>query len=126
LLDEVSHAGLGRTVEHERGDIGRLVGDDRNLRRQVDRPARSPSAFIDSAIARDREHPGAKLTLVAVEAVQIADDLEEDLSGQIFRVAGALCAQVTEHRRSEILVDAAPRPFGARSGRVKNSWETRT
>lgn len=71
----------------------------------------------------DDEHPRAELALAAVEARQVAHDLEEHLACEILRLARAPGAQVAEHDGDEIPVDVGPGPLGARSGRGEDHGE---
>ena len=68
----------------------------------------------------DREHPRAELTVIALETVQIPDDLEEDIPGEILGIGRALAPQVSDDAGSQVLVYVRPRGFGARPGRLQH------
>ena len=71
----------------------------------------------------DREGPGAELGFVAVEAREVADDLEHHLAEQVVRVVGAAGAQVAEQGGGELGVEGPPGRVVAGTGPPKDRRE---
>ena len=56
----------------------------------------------------DRERPGAEVGFVAIEAREVADDLEHHLAEQVVGLIGAASAQVAEQGGGELGVQGPP------------------
>ena len=67
-------------------------------------------------MVRDHQSPRAELRLSSGKAGKVAGDLEEDLAGQVLRLAGAPAAQVAEHEWSEVAIQRRPCPLGPGPG----------
>jgi hypothetical protein len=123
--DEAEHEHLAlvcvEAVEQRQHLLGRGSFEQRHLavdgwqrrfevlgRRRVGWPAGRRASGIDQATVRDREHPGPEPGFVALEAVQGAYDLEEDLTDHVLGVRGALDPQVAEQGRSQVAVQLVP------------------
>jgi predicted DNA-binding protein (MmcQ/YjbR family) len=80
-------------------------------------------ALVEQPVVGDRERPGFEVALAAVEAREVADDLEHDLAEQVVGVARPLRAEVAEQRGRELGVDGAPGSLLAGPGRLKGRLE---
>jgi hypothetical protein len=82
----------------------------------ANRSAALSTPCVEEAEVCDREHPGAELCVITLETVQIADDLEKYVPGEVLRVGRALTSQVSDHAGTQVLIYVRPRRVGTGPG----------
>ncbi len=120
---EQEHVALARgggdqqVVELPRAEVRDRLVLERALRRAafevlvlggIRRAGAGAPTGIDHPVMGDREHPRAERGLIALEAVQVTDDLEEGLGGDVLRRGAALPGEVAGEHRGEIEVELRP------------------
>ena len=88
----------------------RRIGDD-------DVSVSTPTTdVVDAPPMSDGEHPAAKVMTVAVEAVKVAGDTDEDVTEQVLRLVDSVRPEVSEHGTRKIVVTGLQRRRPCRFG----------
>ena len=69
------------------------------------------------------EDPRPEARLVALEAVDVPDELAEDLAADAVGIGGALRPQVAEQRGGQAVVEAGPCPLGPHARGLEDRLE---
>jgi hypothetical protein len=82
-------------------------------RTRIDGPSRPPSAGVQKSEMSDRKDPGTELVAIALEPVQIADDFEKYLPGEVLGLRGPLGSQIADDTWRQFPIERSPRELRA-------------
>jgi hypothetical protein len=73
-------------------------------------PPRQPALPVDRGVPGDREDPGPEGVLVAVEALDRADEVQEGVAEDVVDVSDRPCPEEALDRSGRLVVELPPRP----------------